>query len=87
MTGVIGAQALPAVLAIGLAALTGLESVRQSAGLQSSLVGTAALLAVWNAALVFRARRRHRWLAIAIDLRKQHYVQACAQASVLLYWG
>ena len=83
----IGAQVLPAVFAIGLAALTGLESVRQSAGLQSSLVGTAALLAVWNAALVFRARRRHRWLAIAIDLRKQHYVQACAQASVLLYWG
>jgi hypothetical protein len=32
-------------------------------------------------------RRRPRRLVLEVVLRKQHYVQACAQGSVLLYWG
>ena len=31
--------------------------------------------------------RSGRTLALEIVLRKQHYLQACAQGSVLLYWG
>ena len=33
------------------------------------------------------ARRTGRTLALEVVLKKQHYVQACAQSSVLLYWG
>src|SRR5262249_28981232 len=33
------------------------------------------------------ALRKRRRLTLEIVLRKQHYVQACAHASILLYWG
>ena len=33
------------------------------------------------------SRRSGRTLALEVVLRKQHYVQACAQTAVLLYWG
>ncbi len=42
------------------------------------------MLAVWNAGLFVLSRRT---LTLEVVLRKQHYVQACAQGSVLLYWG
>jgi hypothetical protein len=32
-------------------------------------------------------RRTGRTLTLEVVLRKQHYLQACAQGSVLLYWG
>ena len=31
--------------------------------------------------------RQRRVFTLEIALRKQHYLQACAQGSVLLYWG
>jgi hypothetical protein len=49
--------------------------------------GTAAALATWTAVLFVSARRRMRTLTLAIELRKQHYLQACAQFSVFVYWG
>ena len=52
-----------------------------------SLLAAAALLATWGAGLCLWAGRRGRRLAVDIDPRPQHYVQACAQASVFLYWG
>ena len=55
--------------------------------LAGSFVGAAVVLAAWNAGLYVWARRRGRRLALEIAPRPQHYVQACAQASVLLYWG
>jgi hypothetical protein len=33
------------------------------------------------------AIRQGRTLTFQVDLRKQHYLQACAQGTVLLYWG
>jgi hypothetical protein len=51
---------------------------------QNSFLGAALLLALWNMGL-FALSRRAR--TIEVVLRKQHYVQACAQGSVLLYWG
>ena len=53
----------------------------------ASLLAAAALLATWGAGLCLWAGRRGRRLAVDIDPRPQHYVQACAQASVFLYWG
>ena len=53
----------------------------------ASLLAAAALLATWGAGLCLWAGLRGRCLAVRIDPRPQHYVQACAQASVFLYWG
>jgi hypothetical protein len=52
-----------------------------------ALLGAALLLLTWNLALLAQVRLRGRSLSLKIDLRKQHYLQACAQGSVLLYWG
>jgi len=52
-----------------------------------SFLGAGASLLSWSAVLLALALRRGRTLAVDVDLRKQHYLQACAQGAVLLYWG
>jgi hypothetical protein len=52
-----------------------------------TLLGAALGLVVWHAWLLVSARHAGRTLTGEVVLRKQHYLQACAQASVLLYWG
>jgi hypothetical protein len=42
---------------------------------------------VWDAALLARASARGRALTLEVVLRKQHYIQACVQGSILRYWG
>jgi hypothetical protein len=81
------ALGLPLVLALGLVAFGFLDSVRQNPMLLWSFFGAAAALVAWEAVLLVSALRTGRTLALEIVLRKQHYLQACAQASVLLYWG
>ena len=81
------ALCLPLVFTLGLVALGLLDSVRQNPRLQWSLLGAAAALAAWNAVLYVSALRTGRTLTLEIVPRKQHYIQACAQGSVLLYWG
>jgi hypothetical protein len=53
----------------------------------AAFLGAAVMLCAWNAVLLVSARRRGRTLTLEVVLRKQHYLQACAQGSVLLYWG
>ena len=79
--------ALPLAFALGLAAFTFIDPVRQNATLARTFAGAASLLLVWNAMLLTSAVRSGRTLAVEVVLRKQHYLQACAQGSVLLYWG
>jgi hypothetical protein len=83
---VLPAYAAPSAFALGLLVL-GWAAEAGSQSLRWSLVGAAVLLVVWNAALVVWARRARRSLHLEIAVRKQHYLQACAQATVLLYWG
>src|SRR5215831_8281512 len=64
-----------------------LSPVRQNPHLLWSFVAASVAFAIWTVALIERARRAHRQLTLDIVLRKQHYLQACAQGSVLLYWG
>lgn len=78
---------LPLGFTAGLALLSLLPSIRQSPTLVASFLGAAAVLCVWNALLRFMALRASRPLRLEVVLRKQHYIQASAQASVLLYWG
>jgi hypothetical protein len=78
---------LPLTFTCGLSALALLARVRDHPAVLLAFLGAALALLGWTAALVFGVRRRPRRLVLEVVLRKQHYVQACAQGSVLLYWG
>ena len=54
---------------------------------RESFWGAATLLLLWNAGLAVDVVARGRQLAVNVVVRKQHYLQACAQGAVLLYWG
>jgi len=78
---------LTIVFSLAVAGLSWLPSVRQNSNLVWSFWGASAALLAWSGILSLQVRRAHRSLAIELVLRKQHYLQACAQGSVLLYWG
>ena len=79
--------AFPLTCAAILAGVGLLDSAHQSETLRWSIVGSAGVLAAWSAALVAYARRSRRIFTIEFVARRQHYLQACAQGSVFLYWG
>ena len=79
--------ALPLSFTLTLAAFLFLDSVRQHAALTWTFAGAAATLLAWNAAILASAVGRARTLSVEIVLRKQHYLQACIQGSLLVYWG
>jgi hypothetical protein len=78
---------LPLAFTLALAAFLFLDSVRQHAALTWTFAGAAATLLAWNAAILASAVGRARTLSVEIVLRKQHYLQACIQGSLLVYWG
>src|SRR5437762_6952314 len=81
------ALALPLLFTLLLFALSLLPTVRRSPHLLWSFWGAGATLLAWNAGMLAAARGRGRALAVDVVLRKQHYLQACAHISILLYWG
>jgi hypothetical protein len=78
---------LPLVFTLGLVALADLDVVRQNTYLLWSFLGAAAMVLAWTALVFGWALRKGRTLSLEIAVRKQHALQACAQCSVLLYWG
>src|SRR5205807_9609477 len=80
------ALALPLAFAVGLLAVALLSPVRENPKLIASVSGAAAALLMWNVVLLVLTLRCQRMLTLDIVIRKQHYLQACAQGSVLLYW-
>ena len=77
--------AVPGVLAL---VLTGFALVsRQNPALVRAFVGAGAVLLAWTVVLAVVARRANRTLRVEVVLRRQHWLQACAQGTVLLYWG
>ena len=78
---------LPFLLSFALAVIGLVGEAPRVAGLRWSLLGAAAALLVWASLLMWTARRTGRVLSLDVVLKKQHYVQACAQGTVLLYWG
>jgi hypothetical protein len=76
---------LPSALALALLAFAPLT--RQNAALVRTFLATGGALLLWSAALYMSARRTNRTLVLEIALRRQHWLQACAQGAVLLYWG
>lgn len=81
------ALALPFLFTIALMGFGFWPSVRLNPRLSWAFWGTGAVLLAWSAVLLSAARHRSRTFAVEIVLRKQHYLQACAQGSILLYWG
>jgi hypothetical protein len=55
-------------------------------GAHWAFVGAALALCAWNAVLA-ATLRAGRKLAVEVSLKKQHYMQACGQGLILLYWG
>lgn len=81
------ALAIPLAFTLLLAALGLASSVRAVPTLRWSFWGAAVVLLAWSAVLLVTAVRRRRLLSVEVSLRKQHYLQACAHMSLLLYWG
>jgi hypothetical protein len=81
------ASILPSLLAAALAALGLMSEAGAPPTVRWTLLAASAAIVLWNALLVAAARRSMRALQVEIVLRRQHYLQACAQGSVLLYWG
>jgi hypothetical protein len=79
--------ALPFAFTFGLVGLALLPSVRQNPKVLWAFLGAAIALSAWNVFLLLRTSRTKRKVELEVVLRKQHYVQACAQGSVLVYWG
>ena len=77
---------LPLGFTLALAGLALLAPVRENPSLLWAILGAAAALAAWTAALAY-AQHRGRELLLEVVPKKQHYVQACAQTAVFLYWG
>jgi hypothetical protein len=81
------ALALPLVGALALASFGLSDGVGSHPRLLWAFLGAAAGLALSTALLARSVLASHRPIAIEVAPRPQHYVQACAQASVLAYWG
>lgn len=81
------ALALPLAFTLALAAFAAVGGVWQRPSLLAAVLGAAGALLAWNGVLLAAAARRGRRLALAVVVRKQHWVQACAQLAVYLYWG
>ena len=81
------ALALPFTCALGVGAFAALPAAGRSPSLAWSLLAAAGVLGLWLVLLLLRAAASGRRFTIVLQPRAQHYLQACAQASVLLYWG
>src|SRR5215471_699383 len=77
------AALLPVPFILALSGMVALPQVRREWHVLAAFLGAAALLAVWWAVLY----PRRRTFKVEVVLRKQHYLQACAQGAVFLYWG
>jgi len=78
---------VPLLFIAGFVAISLLPAVQQIAAARWSFWAAAGCLLAWWTALAFRTAATDRRLTLSLDLRPQHYLQACMQGSVLLYWG
>ena len=81
-----GAFALNACFVAGLLVLSQLSLLQQRPTVRASIVGAALFLLAWSG-LLFGVLRRGQKVALEIVPRRQHYLQACQQGAVILYWG
>ena len=77
---------LPTLLALVVAAFALLERAGRTPALRLAILGAAAFLLGWQALLWLRARGRPLVVEVTAPIR-QHYIQACVQTSLYVYWG
>jgi hypothetical protein len=78
---------LPLAFVAGLASFIFLAPSRQNPRVLWAFLGAAAALCAWNAVLLLWIQTKGRTLRLEVVLKKQHYLQAGVQGSLLLYWG
>jgi hypothetical protein len=81
-----GAFALNACFVAGLLVLSRLPLLQPRPTVRASMVAAGLFLLAWSG-LLFGVLRRGQRMTLDIVPRRQHYVQACQQGAVLLYWG
>jgi hypothetical protein len=81
-----GAFALNACFVAGLLVLSQLSLLQQRPTVRASIVGAALFLLAWSG-LLFGVLRGGQKVALEFVPRRQHYLQACQQGAVILYWG
>ena len=81
-----GAFALNAGFVAGLLVLSQLSVLQARPVVRTAILAAAFFLLAWSALLFGVLRRGHK-VALEIVLRRQHYLQACLQGSLILYWG
>ena len=79
--------ALPFLASLVFGGFAALPQVRADAILLRTFLIAAALLLFWAVALAIVMRARGWTPELAVSLLKQHYLQACAHTSILVYWG
>src|SRR5262245_39088439 len=77
---------LNACFVAGLLVLSQLSLLQERPVVRSSIVAAALVLLAWSG-LLFGVLRRGQRVSLEIVLRRQHYLQACLQGSLILYWG
>ncbi len=70
----------------GLLVLSQLPLLQQRSTVRASIVVAALFLLAWSV-LLFGVLCRGQKVALEIVLRRQHWLQACQQGAVILYWG
>ena len=81
-----GAFVLNACFVAGLLVLSQLSLLEQRPTVRASFVFAALFLLAWSG-LLFGVLRRGQKVTLEIVPRRQHYLQACQQGAVILYWG
>src|SRR5690242_362080 len=81
-----GAFFLNAAFVFALLVLSQLPVLDQRPVVRASIAGAALLLLAWSA-LLFGVLRRGQKVTLAVALLRQHYLQACLQGTLIVYWG
>ncbi len=70
-----------------LASFTLLPGIRSDARLVGTFVLAATLLLAWTLVLYLRAKEAGRQFSVQVSIRRHHWVQACAQSVIYIWWG
>ena len=81
-----GAFLLNGAFVLSLVVLSQLPLLDDRPVVSGSILGAAGVLLAWSV-LLFGLLRRGETLKLEIVLRRQHYLQAVLQGSLILYWG
>ena len=81
-----GAFLVNAAFVVGLLVLSQLPLLDARPMVRASIVAAAAVLLAWSM-LLFGVLLRRQKVTFEVALRPQHYLQACLQGSLILYWG